>query len=77
MSPLHPGDPVLTKENMKLLDYLLKTYKIKNDRALAHVLAISTPTMSKIRNGSTVSSDVILKIHESFNMPVRKIRELI
>lgn len=62
---------------MKLLDYLLKTYKIKNDRALAHILSISTPTISKIRNGSTISSDVILKIHEEFNMPVKKIRDLI
>lgn len=62
---------------MKLLDYLLKNYKIKNDRALAHILGISTPTVSKIRSGSTISSDVILKIHEGFNMPVRKIRELI
>lgn len=62
---------------MKLLDYLLKTYKIKNDRALAHILSISTPTISKIRSGSTVSSDVILKIHEAFNIPVKKIRDLI
>ena len=62
---------------MKLLDYLLKTYKIKNDRALAHTLDISTPTMSKIRNGGNVSSDVILRIHEGFNIPVKKIRDLI
>jgi len=62
---------------MKLLDYLLQTYKIKNDRALAHALSISTATISKIRHGFPISSDVILKIHEGFNMKVSKIRELI
>lgn len=67
----------LSKVYMKLLNYLLETYKIKNDRALAHVLSVSTATLSKIRHGAAISSDVILKIHEGFNMPVKKIRDLI
>jgi len=62
---------------MKLLDYILKTYRIKNDRSLAHALSLSTATISKIRHGSVVSPDVILRIHESFNVPVKKIRELL
>lgn len=67
----------LSKVYMKLLNYLLETYKIKNDRALAHVLSVSTATLSKIRNGASISSDVILKVHEGFKMPVKKIRELL
>jgi len=63
---------------MKLIDYLLQKYNIKNDRQLALMLAVKAPTLSKIRSGkSSVSADVILKIHKTFELPVKDIEALL
>lgn len=63
---------------MKLLDYLQKTYEIKNDRQLALQIGFSTPTLSKIRTGKyKVSADMIIAIHEKFNMSIKEIKKLL
>jgi hypothetical protein len=63
---------------MKLLDYLQKTYDVKNDRQLAIKLGFSTPTLSKIRTGKyPVSADMIIAIHETFNMSIKDIKALL
>ncbi len=63
---------------MKLLDYLQKTYDIKNDRQLALRIGFSTPTLSKIRTGKyKVSADMIIAIHEKFGMSIKEIKRLI
>jgi transcriptional regulator with XRE-family HTH domain len=70
---LHPQ-----RKNMKLLDYLQKTYDIKNDRQLALKIGFSTPTLSKIRTGKyKVSADMIIAIHETFNMSIKDIKALL
>jgi DNA-binding XRE family transcriptional regulator len=66
------------RKNMKLLDYLQKTYDIKNDRQLALKIGFSTPTLSKIRTGKyKVSADMIIAIHEKFGMTIKDIKRLI
>ena len=63
---------------MKLLDFIKERYKVKNDAELSRLLKTKAPTISKIRSGAVnVSSDMILKIHETFKMPVKQIRELL
>ena len=63
---------------MKLLDFLQKNYDIKNDRQLALKLGFSTPTLSKIRTGKyPVSADMIIAIHETFDIPIYDIKTLI
>ncbi len=63
---------------MKLLDYLQKTYDIKNDRQLALKIGFSTPTLSKIRTGKyKVSADMIIAIHETFKMSIKDIKALL
>jgi transcriptional regulator with XRE-family HTH domain len=63
---------------MKLLDYLQKTYDVKNDRQLAIKLGFSTPTLSKIRTGKyPVSADMIIAIHEKFGMTIKDIKKLL
>lgn len=63
---------------MKLLDYLQKKYDIKNDRQLALKIGFSTPTLSKIRTGKyQVSADMIIAIHETFNMSIKDIKALL
>ncbi len=68
----------LKRKTMKLLDYLQKTYDIKNDRQLALRIGFSTPTLSKIRTGKyKVSADMIIAIHEKFGMSIKEIKKLL
>jgi len=63
---------------MELLDYLLKTYNIKNDRQLALTLGVSTPTISKIRNERYgVSASMMIAIHKTFAMPIEEIESFL
>jgi hypothetical protein len=65
------------RKNHPLLDYLLKTYKIKNDAQLSKALNVLPPVISKIRNRKyPVSAVMILEIHEQFEMPVKQIKAL-
>lgn len=61
-----------------ILDVLKEKYDLKNDAAIAKALDIAPPIVSRIRNGkSNVSADIILKIHETFGMPVADIKALL
>lgn len=62
---------------MKLLDYMIATYNLKNDRELSDKLDISTPVISRVRNGHIkVSADMMIRIHEVFGMPIAEIKAL-
>lgn len=62
---------------MKLLDELQARFNVKNDRQLAAKLNVSTPVISRIRNKkSAVSADIIIAIHEVFEMPIAEIKAL-
>ena len=61
-----------------ILDVLKEKYDLKNDAAIAKALEIAPPIVSRIRNGkSNVSAEIILKIHETFGMPVSDIKALL
>ena len=63
---------------MKLLDFLKLQFDIKNDRQLAIALGVQAPAISKIRHGhSSITADFILKVHETFEIPVKDIKALI
>lgn len=60
-----------------LIDHLLSQYNIKNDAALAKLLGVHPPTISKIRHGHmSFTPALILKIHEAFDMPVKEIKRV-
>jgi hypothetical protein len=62
----------------KFLDYLLKTYHLKNDAALARRLNCKSPLISKVRNGKApIGAAIILEIHEEFEMPIKDIKTMI
>jgi len=62
---------------LKLLDELQSRFEIKNDRQLAAKLELSTPVISRIRNGkSAVSADVMIRIHEVLGLPIAEIKGL-
>jgi len=61
-----------------MLDYLLITYKVKNDAELAKRLNVRSPVISKIRNRkSVVGAPLILEIHEEFELSIKEIKALI
>lgn len=63
---------------MKLLDEIKKRYEIKTDAELSRVLKVPPPTISKIRSYRVnVSAEIILRIHETLDMPVADIRKLL
>jgi plasmid maintenance system antidote protein VapI len=61
----------------KLLDTLRKRFDINSDSALARELGMTAPDISKLRSGMRLlSANVILRIHDRWNLPVKEIREL-
>lgn len=62
---------------MKLLDELQSRFEIKNDRQLAAKLGVSTPVISRVRNGKcAVSADIMIRIHEVFGLSIAEIKGL-
>jgi hypothetical protein len=60
-----------------LLDYLRRTYDLKNDFLLAKALGVLPPQISKIRNKkSKIKSAMILAIHDAFGMEIKEIKAL-
>lgn len=60
-----------------LLDTIIAENNLKNDAALAKALGIPAAPLSMIRNGKRpVSATYIVRIHETFPIEVRRIKEL-
>lgn len=61
-----------------LLDALMLIYGIQTDNSLADKLAISTGSVSRIRNGTqTISAALILAIYERSGLSIDNIKDLI
>lgn len=61
----------------ELLDAMIARLKLKNDLALARLLGMTPPSLSKIRNGQvSVSSNVLVRMHEVSDIPIRDLRAL-
>lgn len=59
----------------KLLDTVKEKYNVKSDAALSRALGVAPPVLSKIRSDDLpVGPNMILRIHEAFDMPVKEIR---
>jgi plasmid maintenance system antidote protein VapI len=60
-----------------LLDYLLKQFDLRRDVDLARALQVNQPLLSKIRHGTiSITPSFILKVHETFDIPVKEIKKL-
>jgi len=61
----------------RLLDYLLRQQRVKNDAALSRLLLLTPSSISKIRRGHTgVSAEVLLRAHEAFGIPIAELKRL-
>lgn len=60
-----------------LLDSLIAKLQLKNDAALARVLEIAPPVLSKVRhNKLPVGASLLIRAHEVSGMPIRDLRDL-
>jgi plasmid maintenance system antidote protein VapI len=82
-SPIsHDGDTRITREIMSgnsLINAALNAGNLKNDAALARLIDVAPPVISKIRSGRLpVGPSMILKLHEhpDLKMSLGDIRKL-
>lgn len=68
--------PTYGKSPRVLLDTIISEFGLKNDADIARNLKKSRAEISKIRNGATLGDSLILAIHETFDFPVARIRQL-
>ena len=62
----------------KLFDTIIAEYNLKNDSEMCKRLEVTPPVVSKMRVGKLpVGPVMILNIHETFGMPIKRIKELI
>jgi len=64
-----PGDPNL------LLDALINKLRLKNDAALARLLEVAPPVISKLRHGTLpIGPTMLIRMHEISDMGIREMR---
>ena len=62
----------------KLFDHIRTYYKVSSDAALASMLNISTPELSRFRNDvKRASPKLILAVYDATKMPIETIREML
>lgn len=62
----------------KLLDYLTENFDLKSDFQLAMELNKTPSSICKFRSGRReITPAIILAVHERFDIPVKKIKELL
>lgn len=61
-----------------LFNYVQKERRVKNDAQLSRDLGVSPPAISAMRRDRlSAGSTIILSIHETYRIPVKKIRSLL
>jgi DNA-binding transcriptional regulator YdaS (Cro superfamily) len=66
------------KEPNKLLDAVIKAFKLKNDAALARGLGVNPSVVCNIRKGNRpVTASFVLLIHDKTGWSIEKIRKLL
>lgn len=72
-----PKEPNGTYNPNYMLDFVLGKLQLKNDAALARVLEVAPPVISKIRHHRLpVGATMLIRIHEVSGLSIRDIRDL-
>ena len=72
----HPG-PGADAWPHCLLDHVLRRQRLKNDAELSRRLLLAPSSISKIRRGRCgVSAEVMLRVHEAFDIPIAELKQL-
>jgi plasmid maintenance system antidote protein VapI len=60
-----------------LLDGVIARHQLKNDAELSRILRLAPSSISKIRRRHTpVTAEVILRVHEAFDIPIAELKSL-
>lgn len=60
-----------------LLDGLIEKMNLKNDAALAKLLEVAPPVISKMRNDKLpIGSTMLLRMHDATGMSIKDLRKL-
>lgn len=60
-----------------LLDTVIARHKIKNDAELSRRLLLAPSSISKIRRRRVqLSDEVLLRVHDAFDIPIAELRQL-
>jgi plasmid maintenance system antidote protein VapI len=67
----------MQKQSNALIDYLLKRFTLGTDAELARMMELQPPTISKMRHGKmSLTPSFILKVHDTFDIPVKEIKQI-
>ena len=61
----------------RLFDFLIERFGIRSDYQLSHMLEVGPSAVSKFRSGRPVTANLILKVHETFDVPIKDIKALL
>ena len=61
-----------------LLDELIAKLELKNDAALARVLEVAPPVISKIRHQTLpIGATILIRMHEVSDFSIRELKEML
>lgn len=73
--PLTPLEQVRARQASALFDRVMSHMDWKNDAALSRAIGVSTPAISKVRNGRLpVGADMLIRLHEETGIPIRELK---
>lgn len=76
MPKVNPNDPVQSPNHF--LNALVDHLRLKNDKALARVLDVGAPVLSKIRhNRLRVTASILIKAHDATGLSINDLRALL
>ncbi len=73
----HEASPRPQPPQYRAVDHLIARARLRNDAELARFIGVTAATVSKVRAGKmTLSPGILLRLHETFGMPVAELRRL-
>jgi plasmid maintenance system antidote protein VapI len=67
----------MREKSNALIDYLLERFTLGTDSELARLMKLQPPTISKMRHGKmSLTPSFILKVHDTFDIPVKEIKQI-
>ena len=77
MANIRISDQAIYNPNY-LLDELIKRLNLKNDAALARLLEVAPPVISKIRHHTLpIGATILIRMHEISELSIRDLREML
>ena len=70
-------DPIVYNPNY-LLDELITKLELKNDAALARMLEVAPPVISKIRHHTLpIGATILIRMHEVSDFSIRELKDML